>query len=116
MAQINRNLRKLSNGEQLWLCRKALGQTQVEAAQRSYYGIRCYVLAELDRHDPITILGHWSHPCAREKLTLARRRYGRDLRETAHLAGVSHRTLLLWEQAADNRLIRFWERRGFTGF
>lgn len=43
----------------------------------------------------------------------ARRRSGRNLREIAEAANISHVTLLSWERRSDLRLVEFWRSRGF---
>lgn len=109
---VNKDLRTRTQGEELWLARRALGRTQAAQARALGVSRGRLSLLELDaaqggprvRFEPSLPL----------LLALARRRSRLGLRGVARAAGVSHRTLLKWEARADPKLVEFWVGRGFT--
>lgn len=113
MAQVNYDLRTLTEGEKLWLWRHRLGLTQQLAADHYTVCKRYYVEAELGRRHEKFLTARVGLLNVDEQMALARRRCGRGLLGTATLAGVCHVTLLARERAGDPRLLAFWEGRGF---
>lgn len=115
--KINYDLAVLSPGEKLWLRRRSWGRTQRQEAvsirvNHSYYGMMeadalaapPNILRSLPRS--IKLDGY-------EMLRLARRRSGLELNDVARKNGVSHVTLLRWEEMATAKLVNFWAARGF---
>lgn len=115
----NKDLTTFSPGEMLWALRQRLGMTQETAARKiAKVCVDLYIHMEHDRRpmssDARAVLGRPSGTAAVSTLLgLARRRSGYGLKGTARRAGVSHTMLLRWEKAADQRLVRFWEARGY---
>jgi Helix-turn-helix len=113
---MNRNLIERTPSEELWLWRRSRGLSQRAAAAR--LGVGRGRLSRAERSDVLEATRirppeSFDVPVAL-LLVLARRRYGKGLRGTADAAGLSHRTLLVWEARADEALIGWWQRRGFT--
>ncbi len=113
---MNRDLTTRDAAEELWLWRKSRGATQRRAAEALGVGRNRLQAAERDaahalpdapwrpiRAVPTPLL-----------LALARRRSGLGLRGVAAAAGISHRTVILWERSGADPLVAWWERRGFT--
>lgn len=115
--QVNHNLSDLTPGERVWLDR-AFGQgvSQDAAGLRAGLSHRKYVDIELDRLPPTPLL---KGPLdgrilpLGQRLRLARRRSGRQLRPLSRALGVSHVTFLKMERRADDRLALFWQSQGF---
>lgn len=110
-----RDLTKRTVAEELWLSRRSSGLTGRQMATRLGLTHNRYWNIEGGRVEPKKLK---VKPVARPELplllSLARKRSGMGLWETAEKVGVSHVTLLEWERTADERLIAFWEKRGFT--
>ena len=110
----DRDLTRFTPAEFLVLWRWHVGLTQADAAARLRIGRTALSAAENTPQTAIRPPRGWDGPVTGAALlALARRRYGRGLRATAALVGVSHRTLIAWERRADDRLGRFWAGRGF---
>ena len=109
----DRDLTRRTGGEEAWLRRKTAGRTQAEEAAR--LGVSRPTLWAVERGlAPLRAsMRGYSQPTRTGLLWLARRRSGMGLREAALMAGVSHRTFLIWEKAGDTRLVRFWKAWGF---
>ena len=115
----NKDLTDWSIGEALWLLRQRLGLAQEDAARRiAGVCVDLYIHMEHDRREPSpkarVALGRPSGSAPMTHLLrLARRRAGYGLRGTARRVKASHRTVLKWEEAADQRLVLFWVGRGY---
>jgi transcriptional regulator with XRE-family HTH domain len=110
--KVNKDLRKWTKGEQLWLWRRAGEYTQEEAARRLKIGERHYWEAENDLVSRATVALE-GEPGLGDLCALARRRHGLLLRATAQMMGVSHVTLLAWERVGDPRLVNAWKNKGY---
>ncbi len=115
--QISKDLSVLTEAERLWLTRTfGQGVSQDVAAPGAGLSHNRYVAMELGRLPLTPVLkGQLSarKPALGQRLRLARRRSGRQLRALATAVGVSHVTFLKLERRADLRLVRFWESNGF---
>jgi len=113
---MNYDLTSRTPGEALWLARQTANQTSRQAARAAGMGKGRYHAAESDRGPiprglrglqakkvPLPIL-----------LALARRRSGLGLAGTALALKTSRVTVHAWEAAGDERLIHFWQKKGFT--
>lgn len=118
--KVEKNLRRLTDWEVLWLIRLRQRKTQPEMAKHHGMCRAVYVQIELGRRPlPETLRSAIQRELRMdirpaEMLRLARKRWGRGLRSVAGTAGVSHMTLLDWEKWAEKRLVDFWRARGFT--
>lgn len=117
VAIVRKDLGRRTPGEDLWLARKAAGLTQVEAASRAGLGENAYGDAEKDRRaaprPPEAGIRAVPSPGAPLLLALARRRAGIGLDGLARALSVSKVTVLAAERRGDERLVRFWRKRGF---
>lgn len=114
-ARVNRDLNKQTKGEQLWVWRKFSHMTGIEAAKYWSIGRNAYWNNEADLQDDIPQWVFVSELRSDGLLfKLARRRMGWGLEETARRVGVSHQTLLSWEETARPCLREWWEKKGFT--
>ncbi len=115
--KINHNLMDLADHERLWLVRVfEQGVSQDEMAPRTRLSHNHYVAAELGRRDLTPLLRQlydYRIPPLEQRLRLARKRSGKQLKVLARALGVSHVTLLKMERRADARLVAFWRARGF---
>jgi hypothetical protein len=107
----------MTQGERVWIDRVfGQGVSQDVAAPKAGLGHNRYVDVELDRAEPPPALkGALSarNLPLQQRLRLARRRSGRQLRPLAKAVGVSHVTLLKMEIRADVQLVLFWKAQGF---
>jgi DNA-binding XRE family transcriptional regulator len=108
---VNKNLRILSPGEQLWAWRRAAGHSQAVAA--GLLGVCRTTLWRAEADVATAVQGIPPVSAAGVALPLARRRQGWGLEGTACRVGVSHVTLLRMEREGDRRLREFWVGRGF---
>lgn len=117
---MNRDLTDITPSEALFLWRRRRNLTSAAAAAR--LGVAYATWSRAEHGEGAGVQAAMAGAVARiapttpEALRLARRRYGRRLRETARLAGVSHVTYLAAERAGAEWLMRFWEGRRFRGF
>lgn len=111
----NYDLTRWTTGEALWIQRRLLGETQEIAAMRCGMCEKQYWKAENDLLPLIKIGGRRARRYGDGDLcALARRRDGRSLRELATvLEAGSKVTLLAWEAASDERLVRAWAAQGY---
>lgn len=116
--QVNKNLTAIAEEERLWLARVfGQGVSQDIMAPRAKVSHNRYVDIELGRLPmPPLLKGLLSgqKPPLGQRLRLARRRSGRQLRPLSRAIGVSHVTLLKMERRADGRLVKFWQSQGFV--
>lgn len=110
-----RDLATRTPAEELWLWRRSKGLSQKAAAKA--LGVGRGRLSRAERDGVLGAPGGGWRPIKAPGtdllLALARRRYGKGLRRTAAEAGISHRTLILWERAGSPDLAAWWERRGW---
>jgi DNA-binding transcriptional regulator YiaG len=109
-------------GEELWLRRRLLGFSQEEAAL--VLGVAHSTVASWEARKGLATkaaeaLGGLPRPpggraTPGDLAALARRRQGWGSFGTAERVGVSRMTLFNWERASDERLVAFWEGRGFS--
>jgi len=113
-----KDLRTRTPGERLWLARKGLGLSQVQAAALAGVGETAYGKAEKVLFGAPTPFKSPFPPISKPSLpvllALARRRSGLGLDGTAAALGVSKVTLLAWERDGGPGLKVFWERRGYV--
>lgn len=109
MQTISRDLRVITLGEAHWLTRRQLNRTQAEAADKM--GVSRHTYAKHERAEG-HVHGHKA-PLG-VQCVLARRRMGWTLFYTAHKIGISHVTLLKWEDDSENRLVDWWKRKGWV--
>lgn len=113
--RVNKNLKKWTYGERLWLTRRAVGETQKVFAKRFGVSEKRYLAAENDRQPlggdarPLPDLS----PTPGDLCALARRRHKRSLRATARMLKLSHVGLLTRERRSDERLAQAWTALGY---
>lgn len=119
-----KSLRKMTDGERLWLHRRRNGVTQDAAAKRLGLGQKIYASIEMDE-TPGTfdaqkklylmqkITCRMGRPSSWDMLALARRRAKMSLVFAARFMKVSRVTILAMERRGDAKLKAFWEKRGF---
>lgn len=114
------DLRKLSDAERLWYCRKLIGWNQYQMAKDQGVSHNVYCDTELGRR-PLAD-GLRAHVDKQRlpamnvgwRLLLARRRKAMPLATAARRAGFSRVGYLALERAGDARLVRFWMGLGFV--
>jgi hypothetical protein len=116
---ISKDLRKLTQGEKLWLWRRShawgggsRGLTQFQAAVCWKMPVKRYWECETDR---VTWVGgkFSCSPKVGDLCALARRRSGLTLRKVARLLHISHVTVLAWEKYNEIKLVQGWKRMGW---
>lgn len=134
-SNVNFDLQQLTFGERFWLWRlrqepnlppihgrRTDGMTQIEAAKLLGISIFNYQTLERDEDDKYAVdllpkIEHEAPPLSDyECCLLARRRVSVRLEELAISLGISHTWALRWEREPDERLILYWEDKGFLGF
>lgn len=113
---MNKDLRKRTVGEDLWMYRKWKGLTATQMAKKLGVGRTTYWTWERDKAEVPELSAQyhlWFKPPQSLLLTLARRRRGGRLNDTAALVGCSHVILLKREREGDPGLRTWWEKRGF---
>lgn len=110
---MNKDLKKRTAGEELWLYRKYKGLRQEELAVKLGIGRTTYWKIETDQIE-FEVPSHYSVvPSLSQQLALARRRAGWSLRRTAAKMGISHVSFLKREQNGSLNLMVWWRTRGF---
>jgi DNA-binding XRE family transcriptional regulator len=111
----DRDLTKLSPGENLWMARQLAGLTQAAYAAR--LGVSRNTLAAAERDGPKGRLRGAAtvktRPATPWLCALARRREGLGLRGTAEAMGLSHTRLLQLDHLGGAWLVGWWEGRGY---
>lgn len=111
---MNKDLRRRTPAEDIWLWRRGSGRTQTEMAALWNCGRTTFWKYESGLLElPPTYRGH-SRPGIRELLPLARRRAGLTTAALAGRLGISRVTLAAWEREVDSRLVAWWLKRGWT--
>jgi transcriptional regulator with XRE-family HTH domain len=111
-STVSKNLKKMTEGETLWLWRRSLELTQAEAGAVLKVSEKRYNMWETDREEPQRTVV--CNPTKGDLCALARRRDGRPLRRLAETLGAgSHVSLLAWERTSDPRLVAAWRRLGY---
>lgn len=108
---VNRSLGRRTAGEDHWLFRRKTKMTQARIASIFNISERRYNLWETDRETPI--IYRYPDPSMGDLCALARRRQGWKLRRAAKKFGVTHVTLLRWEEASDPYLVAGWRSLGY---
>lgn len=117
-TKVNKNLKKRTIGEDLWLIRQSRGLKQGEMAAE--YGV-CetnYTRMELDKMLPTEAICPDKDAMMKIAtlpllLALARRRARWTLLYAAKRIGMSHVTLLLRERSGDAGLKAWWNKEGW---
>lgn len=108
---VNRSLGRRTAGEDHWLFRRQTKLTQARVAKIFKISERKYNLWETDREEPSFY--RFPNPSLGELCALARRRQGWKLRRAAKEFGVTHVTLLRWEDDSDPYLVAGWRSLGY---
>lgn len=132
---MNYDLQQLAFSERFWLWRirqeqtlpaehgrRSDGTSQIEAAK--ILGISIFHYQTLERGEDtryavelLPKIEHEGPPLSdSECCLLARRRSNLKLADFADEIGMSHMWALRMEREADERLVKFWTEKGFTGF
>jgi len=111
---ISKDLTRRTPAEDLWLWRRWRGYTQAFAAQclacsRSRYQRMEFGLYPADYARTRFFPAEPGLLC-----TLARRRSGKPLGYLAQRLRISKPTLIAWERNGHEKLIGYWQSRGFT--
>lgn len=114
MSGVNKDLRRTTVAEDVWLWRYRKGWSQAQAANALHMSRTHYQLLESGRAARRTFCPSRGTRCTGEACALARRRSGLGLTKTATLYGVSRPTLINHEAKSLETLRQFWEKRGFT--
>lgn len=109
---IDRDLRRPTPAERLWLWRRTTSLTQADAAARLGVPLRRYQRAEAGENS-VQVPRGAPRPTLGDLCALARRRSRLGLRAAAARLGISHVTLLAWERGSDPRLVEGWRVLGF---
>lgn len=115
----NKDTGRLTDLEKLWLTRQRLGVNQHDFGGAN--GVSRWTYAKMERGAlPFNALvagavSAWAGGLTlKERVVIARRRYGLPVKCLVRLVGVSRVTLLAWEQHHPERLLSFWRNKLFT--
>ncbi len=112
---MNYKLNDWTRAEQLWIWRKEKGLTCATAAKRLGTSRVTYWLMERGKH--VIPAKGWAvilKPSLTTLLRLARRRSRVPTERLAARLKTSRMTLLGWEREANQGLVTYWEKRGFS--